>query len=303
MSDEEKKIPMNLALTKPQTSSKLVNLRSDFFKFLQLNLDQYDNVKFTTEEAKKVRAHMSHLSTGAAAVLPLICPGEVKCPFAKNCPFVKVDQERTAEYNRAKALQTGRLDVEIPKPEMSTPVGKQCLVEVSLMNEWTEYYVEEFDVPEKSFIELSSCRELAEIEVMLWRINNNMSKLEHSEMTQLDVVGIDKEGNLLTKKTESSLMLVKERLLNRKTRLIKNMVGDRQEKYKKEAALKIKDNSDPSTKAAQLRRDINSTIKQLEGKVIELQEAEGNVIDVVVEEKKEDEVTPESLIDDHWRKE
>lgn len=285
-----------------QRKEKTVSLKSDYFKFLQLNLDQYENVEFTEEEAKRVRTHMSHLVTGASAVLPLICPGEVKCPFAHNCPFVKVDKQRMREYEELKRVTHDRL-ADISPPKKSTPVGRHCLVEVNLLKEWAMFYIEEFEVGDNSFIELNTCQELAEIEVMLWRLNNNLAKVEHMDLTQLDVVGTDREGNPLTRKSENVLMLAKERLINRKSKLIKLMVGDRQEKYKREAALKQRDDKDPSTTAAQLRGEITRMMKQLEGRVLQLQEAEGNVIDVESTEPKEQPMTPDSLINEMAKEE
>ena len=266
------------------------SIKTDYFKFLELDLDDYSDVSYTPQEAAKIRMHMSHLSTGAAAAVPLICPGEVRCPFSRSCPMVRVDQARRLDYENSVARGDSP-----ERPKMTTPVGKQCCVEKNLMNEWTRLYVTEFDVPENSFVELGMCRELAEIELMMWRLNNNLAKAENAELVQETVVGVDKEGNALTRKEENSFFVARERLQKRKSQLFKAMVGDRQEKYKKESALKQRQDADPSKNAAALRSEVTRLLKQAEHKVLEIQEAEGNVIDVG-QETTESEFTPESLI-------
>jgi hypothetical protein len=134
---------------------------------------------------------------------------------------------------------------------------------------------------------------------MLWRINNGLSKEDNAELIQETVVGTDRDGTPLTRKEMNTLVDVRERMVNRKSKLVKLMVGDRQEKYKREAALKTREEKDPSTSAAQLRNKITLLLKDAETKVLQLQEKEGNVIDVPYQEDspKEETITPESLID------
>jgi hypothetical protein len=55
----------------------------------------------------------------------------------------------------------------------------------------------------------------------------------------------------------------KQKLINRKSKLMKLMVGDRQEKYKKEAALKQK----PATDASSQMSSMREKLRQLESKL------------------------------------
>lgn len=64
----------------------------------------------------------------------------------------------------------------------------------------------------------------------------------------------------------------KERLQSRKSKIIKLMVGDRQEKYKKEAALKMKLDQDPSSKQAALRAKLDLLSREADKVQIELQQ-------------------------------
>jgi hypothetical protein len=292
MADEELKQGGSIIKRDPEES---VSLKSQFFNFLDIDLDRYKEVEYTKDEAIYIKQRMQHLSTGSAAALPLMCKGP-QCPFVKKCPFVAIDEKRQADWEIAQ--QEGMTQFSEP-PELQTPVGKHCLVEVNLLNEWTRLYIFEFDVDENSFVDLSMCRELAEIEVMLWRINNGLSKEDNAELIQETVVGTDRDGTPLTRKEMNTLVDVRERMVNRKSKLVKLMVGDRQEKYKREAALKTREEKDPSTSAAQLRNKITLLLKDAETKVLQLQEKEGNVIDVPYQEDspKEETITPESLID------
>lgn len=143
------------------------------------------------------------------------------------------------------------------------------------------------------------CREMAEIELLLWRINNGLAKPENAELVQDVIVGVDKQGEPLTRMETSALFEAKERLQARKTRMIKLMVGDRQEKYKREAALKVRDTEDPSTQTAQLRGRLQKLLTQAKEVDLKLKEAEGSIIEVkptgqVPEDSPQ---TPEDLIE------
>ncbi len=254
--------------------------KSDLFKFLDLHPDDYSHITYTPEEAARVRAHMMHLSTGATAAIPLICAGS-KCPFAQKCPFMKIDRERR------------KVD---PAAPLVTPVGLACLVEVQLLSQWTKLYIDEYDIDPNSFTEISLIRELAEIELMLWRLNNNLAKPEHAEMVVQQDVGIDKQGNKLTRMEISSLFEAKERLNTRKARVIKLMVGDRQEKYKREAALKIRSDEDSSSSYASLRKRLDVVVRQAKTIDLKLKQAEGKVIEGQIEITQDTTVPEENMM-------
>lgn len=249
--------------------------KSDLFKFLDLHPDDYSHITYTPEEAARVRAHMMHLSTGATAAIPLVCAGEKICPFAQKCPLVRITKERR------------KID---PTAESVVPVGLACLVETQLLSQWTKLYIDEYDIDPNSFTEISLIRELAEIELMLWRLNNNLAKPEHAEMIVQQDVGVDKQGNKLTRTELSSLFEAKERLNTRKARVIKLMVGDRQEKYKREAALKIRSDEDSSSSYASLRKRLDVVVRQAKTIDLKLKQAEGKVIEGQIETPQDSQV-------------
>jgi hypothetical protein len=252
------------------------------FEFLDLRPDDYSDLVLTSEEATKIQQHIQHLSTGSTAALPIICGGNAHCPWSGRCPYLRLDKERKAIDIEAKSI---------------TPIGRQCPLEAGLLHEWTKFYIQEYKINPTNFTEFQMTRELAEIELMLWRLNNNLNKPENAELVQETVIGVDKQGNVLSRKEISALFEAKERLQNRKSRLVKLMVGDRQEKYKREAALKQHTDSDPSISAAKMRASIDRLIHQAKNLDIKLKEAEGSVLDAEFTESSENaNLTPEDMI-------
>lgn len=219
-------------ITKSPTKSGALDLLLDQ---LQASPDDYTDLEFTDRDLEIIRKRMTHLSTGATAAIPLICGGGTICPFSQGCPFVQIG-----------------------KP----PLGRQCLVEVSLLNEWRRKYILEYDIDPDSMTELAFVNELAECELLLYRINKNLAKVEHGQLVIENAVGMDRDGNTITRIEVSSLFDAKERITKRRANTIKLMVGDRQEKYKREAALRIREDKDPSSSAAELKRELTKLMNE-----------------------------------------
>jgi hypothetical protein len=232
--------------------------RDNYFNYLQHNLDDYSEMEFTPQEASKLTNHIKRLSTGASAMTPLVCHGP-QCPFASRCPL----------------QQMGK-----------APIGKQCLIEVQLMKDFIIRAMMEYDVDPNSFTEVAYINELAEIEVLLMRLNMSISRPENAELVIDQIVAIGQDGTPVIQKQVSPYQEQKEKLLARRSRVIKLMVGDRQEKYKKEAALKVKLDKDPSSKMAIMR----GKLEALSSKLDQLSSEDP-------EESKERSVTPQDLID------
>lgn len=185
---------------------------------------------YTPEEKLKIDKHLRGLSTGSSAMVPLHCAGPA-CPFALRCPYQQINK---------------------------APIGKPCIIEVQLIQYWVVKYMEEYEVDPASFTEVGYCNELAEIEVMLSRINQQLGKPENADGTVDQMVGVAHDGTPITQKQISPYMDMRDKLQNRRSKIIKLMVGDRQEKYKKEAALKVRESKDPSSRQAETRRKLEA---------------------------------------------
>jgi hypothetical protein len=252
--NREAKSLVTLGGTAITQSGKLT--KSNFLRFLGHNLDDYDDIKLSPTEARKIHQHLQKLSTGSTAMVPIYCGGS-RCPFKDRCPLFAIGKH---------------------------PLSKQCLIEIQLLKEWIIKYFEEYDVDPNNFTEVAYINELAEIEILLMRLNMNLARPENAELVIDQVVGIANDGETpIVQKQLSPFMDQKDRLQSRRSKIIKLMVGDRQEKYKKEAALKMKIDSDPSSKQAALRAKLDDLARGL--------------AEFVKEEKKEGRLTPQDIID------
>lgn len=219
--------------------------QSNFFRFLDTNLDDYSDIIMDKTTAKKVHHHLQRLSTGSAAMTPMYCGG-ARCPFQARCPLVQMKGEPGANSTHGRA-----------------PIGRQCIIEVELMKHWLIQYVNEYDVNPNNFTEVAFVNELAEIEILLMRLNMNLAKVENCELVIDQTIGISHNGEAIVQKALSPFMQQKEALQNRRSRIIKMMVGDRETKYKKEAALKIKEDTDPSSRMSEMRRRLEDLQREL----------------------------------------
>lgn len=241
--------------------------RTQLFKALAYELDDYSDLSFTPEEAIKISAHISKLQTGSSAMVPMYCGGAEKCPIAKGnaCPFVVINQ---------------------------IPLARQCLLEIQLQKHFLTQYIDEYQVDPESLTELGYCNELAEIEIYLWRLNVGLSIPENASLIIKQPVAVDKNGNPVYQDALSPLMEQKEKLQNRRSRIIKLMVGDRQERYKQAAALKQKDNTDSSSRQAETRRKIDNLKRKMDSLKIEDKQLKQKE-----QQRQPDILTPDQLLD------
>lgn len=238
------------------TEGKLT--KSNYFTFVRQDLDDYSDIQMTPAQARRISTHLQKLSTGATAMVPMYCGGDL-CPFRERCPL----------------YQDGL-----------APVGRQCLLEVQMVKEFIIRSIEEYDVDPNNFTEIGFINELAEIEILLMRLNMSLARPENAELVIDQTISIGQDGTPIVQKQLSPFMEQKEKLYNRRAKIIKLMVGDRQEQYKKQAALKTKDIDDPSSKMAAMRQNLEALHRNL-------QEASN----LVSKDKEEPVLTPEQLMD------
>lgn len=253
----------------PEALTTVENSLSDrekYYEYMKGRLEDYIGLSFSPEEKHNIDRHLRNLSTGASAATPLFCAGPA-CPFALRCPY----------------QQMGK-----------APIGKPCIIEVQLLQHWTIAYMEEYQVDPNSFTEVGYCNELAEIEIMLYRLNQLISRPENASGTIDQMVAMANDGTPIVQKQISPFIEQKDKLLNRRSKIVKLMVGDRQEKYKKEAALKIREQKDPSQKMADVRRQIETLQRNLN--MID-QDMEKTLLPINQEIKQLQEIlTPDSLL-------
>lgn len=210
--------------------------KTDFFGFLEMNLDNYSDITLTSNEADRLRKHVQAASTGVQSLIPLICAGE-QCKFKERCPL----------YEMGKA-----------------PVGRQCLPEVELLTFFRKRFIEEYAVNPQDMTDLTMVNELAEIEIFEMRCNIALSKEDGQDLTQKNVVGVTNLGEPYHQTVVHTAWDIKERLKIRKMKLVEAMTGSRKEKWKRAAALKTRDTGDPSTQMSNFRAELESLKDEIE---------------------------------------
>jgi len=226
------------------TFAKKDKTRDGLLHVLDDSFSQYDQIALTDQEADKLSKTLKRLSTGSSTFAVLNCKGS-ECPFASRCPLVQM--KSTTSHGKA-------------------PVGQDCLLETTLLRDSLTSYIQEYEVDPANYTEVNITTELAEIEVLLWRINMQLGEGENSLFVIDQTVGFDRAtGAPITQQQVAPLFEQKMKLATRKSRLMKLMVGDRQEKYKKEAALKQKPSTDASSQMSEIKRQLHALQTRLNG--------------------------------------
>ena len=214
------------------------------------------SISLNTEEAATLTRQLKRMSTGAAQFSPMECAG-ADCPFARRCPLVAMPS----------STRHGK-----------SPVGQQCLLEVTMLRDGTINLIREYEVDPNNFTEFNLVSEIAEIEVLQWRLNMLLSRPENASLVLDQVVGVSRDGDPIVQQQVSPIFEQKQKLANRKTKLVKLMVGDRQEKYKKEAALKQKTEVDASSTMAEVKKNLKILQGEIDEKMLQANTVEGLIL-------------------------
>jgi len=217
--------------------------RHKFFQSIAADFDDYSDIAFTPEEARRVKGHLAVFKTGASAALPRICQGE-SCSLAAAGRCIIWDQG-------------------------NAPLLRSCLIESNLLRDWRMQHFDEYGVDINNPSEVRFINELAEIELKIWRINNALAGPEHADLLIDNPVGVDSEGQPILQKQITPLMDLLDKLNGRKSKVIKSMVGDREGKWKKQAGLKEKDETDPAQAQAELRKLLEKVRREVNNPILE----------------------------------
>ena len=148
-------------------------------------------------EAKKAAMAMLSTKTGLFAKVPIVCK-QSDCPYAATCGLL--------EYDLA-------------------PLGEKCPVETAMIETRWNYYMEDYNLDEASFTDQTLVAELINIDVMLERCEAISSK-EQLPITDV-VAGMTESGEEYTRPEVSKAYELYERCLNRKDKILDNMLGTR----------------------------------------------------------------------------
>lgn len=164
----------------------------------------------------------SRIKTGMLAAIPISCQLE-KCPYASTCPLLE------------KSLAPGN--------------GLPCPIEMAMLQQFFQDYMEELKVDPTSMVEVSMVRDLVDQEIQYLRKTKLLSQ-EH--FIQDSVVGVDDRGKPILKKELHSAVEFEDRIHKRKDKLRSALLATREAKAKVGQG-----NLDPAQRIAEIMDNIS----------------------------------------------
>jgi len=223
--------------------------KSKMFDMFNVNLDDYSDIQLTYDELNRVRMQALKLKHGFQAMAPIYCLGPKSCPFIKQCPFVDItvkDSEGNISYDSQ----------DIKK----FPLARPCPIEASMIAYKIQAYAEEFEIDTDSPSELGLICKLAEIDLYDYRTTRVLASADEDgdgmSLMKKQISGFTPKGDEIVRLEEHPAFMLKEKLHRQRMDILNALVGTRKEKYKKEAALKIREGNDASTVQADLLKKI-----------------------------------------------
>jgi len=204
--------------------------KTAFFEKMNIDKEVYGDIALTTSEARSLKSSFNNMTTGVNSVIPMKCSGD-SCPFSDSCWF----------YNNEKA-----------------PVGKPCIVEHQLLRYHTSKFFEEFEIDINSHSEVMLIQELSELIVFEMRVTRVLSNPENATLMGLKLK-FSPDGEPIEEETEHWAWGIKEKIKNRRMKILASLNATRQAKI----PLKRfeKDNDDEHL---DLMRSIKNTINMMQ---------------------------------------
>lgn len=180
----------------------------------------------TWNEAQREQAvdmiRPSRIKTGMLAAIPISCQG-AKCPYAPTCPLFE------------KGI---------------APEGSACPIEMAMLQQFFQDYIEELKVDPTSMVEVSMVRDLVDQEIQYLRKTKLLAQ-EH--FIQENVIGVDDKGKPILKKELHQAVDFEDRIHKRKDKLRSALLATREAKAKVGQG-----NLDPAQRIADIMDSITS---------------------------------------------
>lgn len=178
--------------------------KTSFMKnFESLRPDLFFPESWSEEEIKKANELVKPQKTKTAmfASIPMNCEAE-RCVFAETCPLLK---------------------------ENVAPKNKPCPLEMSMVVQFTQDYLQQLDVNPNNLVEVSMVRDLVDQEVQYLRKTKLLAK-EH--FIQENVIGVDQDGQPIMKKELHLAVELEDKLHKRRKDLRNQLLATREAKAK-----------------------------------------------------------------------
>jgi len=211
-------------------------------------VDDYSDLALSEEAKRRLGDTILAASSGLVTMAPLICKGPEGCPFISRCPIHAADGE-----------------------DASYPLGKQCLVEISLAQDRFLSYVKEFEFKEEDVQSSPTLRaqlsKLADFDVYEYRLNLILAGATgNSDGTLLieQPVAITQEGDVVEQLQEHPAWKIKERIQRQRMELLDALGATPKRRVWMDVALKRSGRENLLTKQRELLERIDSLVEALE---------------------------------------
>lgn len=176
---------------------------------LAFRMNQYNDIALNQSDIQRLQKAFRDIKAGSATNLVVICQ-EHKCIYKTRCPMFKHEH---------------------------MPVGRECIYENYILTEYMDSYLKSLEVDPENMPEMSLVNQLVEYELIEYRCNVILS-LDHTDLKMTQIIGLDKEGNIVEKEDLSYALTIKMNVQKMKQSILESFTATRKEKWKKQAALK-----------------------------------------------------------------
>ena len=167
-----------------------------------------DSMQLTESEQAELAKGVRRKITGLSASIPIKCYGE-NCPFKRSCPLYKIDQ---------------------------VPEGYDCPIESMVMDLYVKRYIDEFEVSEEDFSEVTTMSMLAATHIMEMRgfmsLGQDSSDNPSPDGLIKNVVGFNNDDEPIIQVQEHPAYNIIERAWKWRTKLMESLGATRKDKIK-----------------------------------------------------------------------
>jgi hypothetical protein len=162
--------------------------------------------EFTLEDIIAIKKYMIEVLKGSTAFLSLICTGD-RCVYASTCKILLLKK--------------------------TPPLGHTCPIEALMKKQMFEDFVRDAEIDRLNRVEVSQINDLVEVEILNSRINSILAK---EGLIVENIVGIDPDnGRELTRKEKHPVFDIKDQILKRRDRILKQLVLSRDAKLQSQS--------------------------------------------------------------------
>lgn len=221
--------------------------------------DEYVGIELDEKDALRVAKSIHSLRRGGSAGQRLICAAD-NCEFNTGCELYKTKIGPAVQTRDPKTGQT------VTYQKTAAPEGKACPYEEIVVQDARMRYATEFqdlltDADPK--VVEGYINDLCQIEMMVWRCNMVMS-FDYANPLIQSPGAVTSDGTVIWTPVANPILEIQERLQQRKTRILNDLVKTPREKYKKEHAVGLQ--GDDSLGRAQAAR--RAKLKEITGSTL-----------------------------------